>query len=330
MSEHFSEFDVIHHFFTTKSADRQVRLGVGDDAALISPTPGMTLAASTDTMVVGRHFFADAPPETLGHKILAVNLSDMAAMGAVPRWALMSVALPDNNIFWIESFIKGFNALAKRFQVSLVGGDTVKGKLTLTLTIIGEVPENKAILRSGAKVGDDIWVSGEIGSAALALAAMKNRQHLNGKDFRELRARLETPEPRVALGFALRDIASAALDISDGLTGDLAHILEQSRVGAELELAAIPCHRALKQLAQSDDVHERRLGVDCLLSGGDDYELCFTAHPEHRDALDQLSRYLRLPLTRIGSIQPPESGLTVLDFHGKKIEKPPKAFDHFA
>jgi thiamine-monophosphate kinase len=322
-----NEFELIRRFFNRPPADGTVRLGVGDDAAVVTPTPGHELLLAIDTMVEGRHFFADVPPATLGHKILAVNLSDMAAMGAAPRWALLSGALPDNDPDWLAAFSGGLFALAKRYDVSLVGGDTVRGTRSFTLAIAGEAPAGEALTRAGAQPNDDLWVPGTLGGAARALAAMQHQITLDPATLTVLRARLEMPEPRVALGLKLRSlsIAHAALDISDGLIGDLGHILKASGVGAEIELSRLPCHPALKALLNGA---ERPLALHCLLAGGDDYELCFATPPDARDTLIALSHELALPLTRIGVITA-TPGLAVLDEQHRPLPTLPTAYDHF-
>ncbi|MCL2310196.1 MAG: thiamine-phosphate kinase [Proteobacteria bacterium] len=320
-----NEFELIRRFFERPPADNAVRLGVGDDAAIVAPTPGHELLLAIDTMVEGRHFFADVPPATLGHKILAVNLSDMAAMGAAPRWALLSGALPDNDSDWLAAFSDGLFTLAKRHAVSLIGGDTVRGPRSFTIAIAGEAPAGEALTRAGAKPNDDLWVSGTLGDAALALAALQNQIVLDPTTLTALRAHLETPEPRVSLGLKLRRLAHAALDVSDGLIGDLEHILNASGVGAEIELSRLPCHPALKTLVRSA---ERPLALYCLLAGGDDYELCFTAPPDARDTLTSLSHELALPLTRIGIITT-TPGLTVFDEQYCPLPTLPAAYDHF-
>src|SRR6185295_9034372 len=218
-----NEFELIARFFTRPARAASVHLSVGDDAALIAPSPSCELAVSVDMLVGGRHFFADTDPEKLGHKTLAVNLSDMAAMGASPRWALLAGALPDSDATWLSAFARGFHALADAHGVDLVGGDTTRGPLALCVTIMGEVPTGSALLRSGAVVGDDVYVSGMLGDAALAVAAMTGRTRLPADALAAVRARLETPVPRIALGEALRGVATAALDVSDGLVGDLSH-----------------------------------------------------------------------------------------------------------
>lgn len=320
-----NEFELIERFFARPPRHGGVRVGVGDDAALLLPTPGCELAASVDMLVAGRHFLADADAAGLGHKSLAVNLSDMAAMGAQPRWALLAGALPEADAAWIGAFARGFFALADAFDVDLVGGDTTAGPLNLCVTILGEVPCGQALLRSGAREGDDIYVSGPLGDAALGLAALQGRTTLDDAAYAQARQRLDWPQPRVALGIALRGIASAALDVSDGLTGDLGHILERSHVGACVELDAIPRSPALAaKLAGA----ERQLALACLLAGGDDYELCFTAPVAQRQAIAALATTHRPAPVRIGSITGGRE-LVVVDAAGTRLVRLPRAFDHF-
>jgi thiamine-monophosphate kinase len=316
-----SEFELIDRFFRRPA--RHAVLGVGDDAALVAPRAGHELAVSVDMLVAGRHFFADVEPEALGHKTLAVNLSDMAAMGATPRWALLAGALPDADPTWLAAFARGFFALADAFEVDLIGGDTTRGPLNLCVTIIGEVPAGRALLRSAAHPGDAIYVSGELGNAALALAHHRGDIALAADDLARCEAALLRPMPRVALGEQLRGRASAAIDVSDGLVGDLGHILEASGAGATIEIARLPRSPALEHRLAGG---ERALAIECLLAGGDDYELCFTA-PAHAD-LEPLARKLDLRLTRIGTIEG-HAGLVVHDEHGRALEKLPPAFDHF-
>ncbi|RCS58538.1 thiamine-phosphate kinase [Parvibium lacunae] len=314
------EFDLIKRYFTRKV--RRARLGVGDDCALIAPMLDMDLAISTDMLVSGRHFFPFMDPRKLGHKALAVNLSDLAAMGAVPRYFTLSLALPKADDVWLESFSTGLFELAEAYSCELIGGDTTKGALTISITVIGESRRPFALLRSGAKAGDDIWVSGELGDAALALRFFQKKAKLSESEFTRVRQKLETPQPRISLGLALRPIASSAIDISDGLVGDLGHILTASGVGARIDVGAIPVSTALA--AQSGTLQYR-----CALAGGDDYELCFTASPERREAIDQLSLSLGLRLTRIGEIVP-EAGLMLLDKDGNPANFSLQAYDHFA
>jgi thiamine-monophosphate kinase len=319
-----NEFELIARHFTRGVRDPAVRLGVGDDAAIVAPAPGCELAISVDMLVEGRHFLADADPESLGHKTLAVNLSDLAAMGARPRWALLAGALPDADERWLEGFSRGLFALADRFDVTLIGGDTTRGPRNLCVTVIGELPAGAAITRAGARPGDDVWVSGALGDAMLALAALQGRTSLAAGGLASLRGRLERPEPRVALGERLRGVATAGLDVSDGLTGDLAHILDASHVGADLDLRAIPRSAALDAKLAS----ERDLALSCLLAGGDDFELCFTAPPSARESIGVIATKTRLPLSRIGAIREGQ-GLTVRDERGDALTALPHAFDHF-
>jgi thiamine-monophosphate kinase len=325
-----TEFELIDRFFRRPESStddaRGIVLGIGDDAALLAPTPGNQLAASVDMLVSGRHFFANVEPEALGHKVLAVNLSDMAAMGATPRWALLAGALPDADPQWLKGFARGFFALAAVHRVDLVGGDTTRGPLNLCVTLLGEVPAGKALLRSGALAGDSIWLSGALGDASLALAHHAGRVVLSADEAAACWNALLRPTPRVALGIQLRGLASAAIDVSDGLVGDLGHVLEASKVGAVLELAAIPRSKALdRQLASS----ARDIALQCLLAGGDDYELCFTAAPSHDPRVVALATQLGLALRRVGTIAA-EPGLVVKDSSGRPLAPLPRAYDHFA
>lgn len=326
MSAALSEFELIERFFARSTTDPAVRLGVGDDAAVVAVSPGCELVLAVDMMVEGRHFLPGTDPENLGHKILAVNLSDLAAMGATPRWALLAGALPESDPHWLDAFSRGLFALAQAHGVSLIGGDTTRGPRNLCLTIAGEVPAGTAITRHGAHPGDDIWVSGTLGDAMLALAALRQRTTLPVEELAIARARLERPSPRIALGVRLRGMASAALDVSDGLTGDLAHICERSKVGARIELNAIPRGAALDAKLKGA---ERAFALACLLAGGDDYELCFTAPNREREHVAALASELALPLSRIGKITS-ESGIVVRDEQRQPMATLPAAFDHFA
>jgi thiamine-monophosphate kinase len=318
-----SEFELIERYF--RRPVRSARLGIGDDAALLAPTPGCELVVSTDMLVEGRHFLAGAEPEALGHKTLAVNLSDLAAMGALPRWALLAGALPDADPAWLEAFARGLFALADAYGVELVGGDTTRGPRNLCVTILGEVPAGEALLRSGARSGDDVYVSGRLGDAALAVAQQRGRIALAPDELAQCERALSRPTPRVRLGERLRGLATAAIDISDGLTGDLGHILEASRVGGTVDLAAVPRSSVLeRRLAGA----ERALALECLLAGGDDYELCFAAPANAKARVRALGSELGIALTRIGTIDA-EPRLVVRDEHGRALE-PPRAFDHFA
>ncbi len=320
-----NEFELIARFFSRPARSPSVVLGVGDDAALLAPSAGHEIVVSVDMLVAGRHFLADADPAKLGHKTLAVNLSDLAAMGATPRWALLAGALPDSDPAWIAAFARGFYAEAEAYGVDLVGGDTTRGPLNLCVTILGEVPVGQALTRSGAAPGDDVYVSGPLGDAALAVAATLGRTTLAADALMACRARLDTPVPRIALGLALRGVASAAIDVSDGLSGDLGHILERSAVGAVIDLASIPRSPTLAAMLAGP---ERATGLACLLAGGDDYELCFTAPPDAATRIRHIAAEVALPLTRIGSITT-GSGLVVRDERGTPLPELPEAFDHF-
>ncbi len=289
-------------------------LGIGDDCALLRPNAGLELALTTDMLVEGRHFARDVEPRSLGHKSLAVNLSDLAAMGAAPRWALLAIGLPAADPAWLEKFAEGFFALAQRHGVALIGGDTTRASLrTISITAIGELPSGVGLYRSGAQAGDDIWVSGELGGAALALRR---------PDIAEAAQRLHWPEPRVELGERLRGLARSAIDLSDGLAGDLVHILERSHVAATVEYERIPRAAFFKTLGDAG------LERDCVLSGGDDYELAFTAAPAKRAAIESLGRELAVPLTRIGTTQTGEPRLVVRDARGAPIDHR-GGYDHF-
>lgn len=316
-----SEFDLIRDYFTRPA--RRTVLGVGDDAALIRVAPGHELAISTDMLLAERHFLTDDPPETLGHKALAVNLSDLAAMGATPRWCLLSLALPAADTLWLDAFAAGWFALAEQHAVSLIGGDTTRGPLAFSVTILGEVARGNALLRSGAKVKDEIWVSGQLGDAALALAHQQNRLQLNDEELACVLPRLHTPTPRVKLGQKLLGLAHSAIDISDGLLADLGHILTMSGVGAELHYEALPTSATLKpHLAHS-------IARAALLGGGDDYELCFTAPAAKHEEIVRVGRSARVQLSCVGTTTR-APGLRLLDAQGATMEIKEHGFDHFA
>ena len=320
------EFELIERFFTRAPRGADVMLGIGDDAALIAPAAGNDLVLTTDMLVAGRHFHHDVEAASLGHKTLAVNLSDLAAMGAKPRFALLACAFPGNDAGWLAGFAPGFLALAGQHGVDLIGGDTTRGPLNLCVTAIGEVPRGQALTRGGARPGDDIYVSGTLGDAALALAAIAGRVTLSADALAACRQRLELPEPRVALGLALRGLASAAIDVSDGLTGDLGHIVERSGVGVRIDVARLP---AAPWLAAMLGDGRRELALACLLAGGDDYELCFAASNAQRERIDALAREQGIALTRIGKVTD-EGGVVVRDESGVPLPALPRAYDHFA
>ncbi len=302
-----------------------VVLGVGDDCALLQPAPGHQLAISTDMLVEGRHFFADVDPEALGHKALAVNLSDLAAMGARPLGCTLALSLPQADDAWLAAFARGLFALADAHACPLVGGDTTRGPLNICITVFGEVRPGQALRRDAAQVGDDIYVSGRTGEARLALEWLLGtpwaRATVGPELPADLRVRLERPTPRLALGQALAGVAHAALDLSDGLTGDLGHILAASGVGADIALADLPVAPALITLHDA----ERHT---CLLSGGDDYELLFTAPVSARDVVQAAALASSTTVTRIGTVSA-TAGLRLLDSAGKAVAFCSKSFDHF-
>lgn len=313
-----AEFDIIATYFTRQA---QADVGIGDDAALIRVRAGYQLAVSADMSVAGTHFFAEIDPFAIGWKSMAVNVSDMAAMGAEPKWATLSIALPEVDAAWLQGFSEGLFACADAFGVSLIGGDTTRGPLNIAINIMGEVPHGEALRRNGAQVGDDIWVSGVLGGAALWLQHRLGKLAIHADELPMLAEAMHHPQPRVLLGLALRGIASAALDISDGLLSDLGHILKASQVGAVLDWGVVP-----KPVIQRSQVNPATLH-QAVLAGGDDYELCFTASPVHRQTLIALSAQLALPLTRIGQIKA-EDGLQVI-VEGQSMELPQKGYEHF-
>jgi thiamine-monophosphate kinase len=314
-----SEFELIKRFFTHRSANAV--LGVGDDAAIVRPSRGKELVVSTDMLVSGRHFMPDADPKRLGHKSLAVNLSDMAAMGATPRWVTLSLALPQIDPAWVGAFARGFMTLARKHHVDLIGGDTTRGPLAICVQIMGEVPRGKALRRDGARAGDDVWVSGRIGDAAIALEASRRRIPVPAGDRVRCQRRLDAPTPRVELGIALRGIARSAIDVSDGLLADLGHICERSQVSAEIDWKRVPVSSIARQ--------QPRL-MQTVLAGGDDYELCFTVPAAKRAAAMAAARKARVRVTRIGRIaRGLAARVRVLDGDGAEISITRAGFDHF-
>ena len=322
------EFDLIERYFARPA--KRSPLGNGDDCALLAPAPGMQLAVSSDMLVEGRHFLSTVAPERLGHKALAVNLSDLAACGAAPLAFTLALSLPTVDESWLAGFSRGLFALADAHACELVGGDTTRGPLNICITVFGEVPAGKALLRSGAMAGDDIWVSGTLGDARLALEAFRGTLALSAEVFEQARRRMEQPTPRVALGIALRGIASAAVDVSDGLIGDLGHILASSRIGATLDAdAASALVAANKHAPGTADLFAIDVLRTCALSGGDDYELVFTAPSFARDAVLQAGVVAATPVTRIGRIEA-EPGLRIVDARAAPVAQHFTSFDHFA
>lgn len=315
-----SEFDLIAKYF--KRPAIKADLGVGDDCALLRQVTGMQTAISTDMLVSGTHFFPDTDPEQLGHKALAVNLSDLAAMGATPTACTLAVAMQEPDEAWIAAFAKGILALADRYQCELIGGDTTRGPLNICITVFGQIPAGQALRRDGAKAGDDIWVSGTLGDARLALAHLRHELTLPEGQFHQVLPRLQKPMPRVGLGIALRNIAHAALDLSDGLLGDLGHILNASHAGAAINTSQLPVSAILQQ-------QDEKWRLQCTIGGGDDYELCFTAPVEKREQVLEAARLSDTPVTRIGSIES-QPGIRLYNADGLLVHTGIHSFDHFA
>jgi thiamine-monophosphate kinase len=316
-----SEFELIARYFTRPA--RTAALGVGDDCALLKPPTGLLLALTIDTLAEGTHFLPGTDPRRLGHKSLAVNLSDLAAMGADPRWFLLAIALPEADEPWIEAFAAGMFALAEAQGVELVGGDTTRGPRTITITAIGTLPPGYALRRDAAAAGDDVWLSGATGEAALGLAHLKGRVALAPQAAEACVARLEAPVPRVALGKRLRGVAAAAIDVSDGLLADLGHVAAQSKLAAEIEYEAVPRAVALTTCP------DRALADECLLAGGDDYELVFTASPDKRAEVEAAGQAVGVPVTRIGRMAAGAPAVRLLDRAGEPLPLVRLGFDHF-
>ena len=325
------EFELIERYF--KRPPQRAQVGVGDDCAIWMPTPGQALAISSDMLVEGRHFLSTVDAAALGHKALAVNLSDLAACGAAPCAFTLALSLPHVDETWLSGFAQGLWALADAHGCELIGGDTTRGPLTIAITVWGELPPGQALLRNAAQVGDDIYISGVVGQARMALEVFRGHLRLPSDAFERARARMERPTPRVALGQALRRVAHAAIDLSDGLLGDLGHILKASGVGADIDT------RWLAQAGDGDTAwpaHCPDLAalpwaqtLACGLTGGDDYELLFTAAPAQRAAVLAAAQTSATPVTRIGRITP--QGLRVLDPQGQGIDVSGlTSFDHFA
>lgn len=316
-----SEFELIRRYFARPA--RTAALGVGDDAALVKAPTGLMLAVTTDLLVEGTHFLPGADARRLGHKALAVNLSDLAAMGADPRWFLLALAVPDADEAWLGAFAEGMFALAEAHAVELVGGDTTRGLRTIGITAIGTLPPGYALRRDTATAGEELWLSGATGDAALGLAHARGRVVLDAEAARHCLARLETPEPRVALGKKLRGLAGAAIDVSDGLLADLGHVVDQSQVGAEVDYERLPRSVALRSCS------DRALADDCLLAGGDDYELLFTAPEARRAEVEAAGAAAGVEVTRIGRIVDGGAEVRLLDARRQPIEVTRRGYDHF-
>ncbi|MBV2234312.1 MAG: thiamine-phosphate kinase [Sterolibacterium sp.] len=325
-----SEFALIDRHF--KRPPRHSILGVGDDAAIVRPAPGMDIVMTTDMLIAGTHFLPDDMPFNLGWKTLAVNVSDLAAMGAQPRWALLGLALPTEKALddpWLAAYAEGLFDCAEAFGIDLIGGDTTRGPLTFSITLFGEISTNRALLRSNAQPDDDVWISGNPGLAALGLAQRQGRCQLPPALHDRCLDALDRPQPRLALGQALSQqaLAHAAIDVSDGLLADLGHILEQSQLAATLHFDRLPA------AALATDI-DRQLAANCLLAGGDDYELLFTASRTHHEKILALSKQLQLPLHCIGTVHTmldsPARQIRVLDADGQEIQCLRHGHDHFA
>jgi thiamine-monophosphate kinase len=322
------EFELIQRFFARPV--QRAALGTGDDCALLQPAAGMQLAISSDMLVEGRHFLSTVDPAKLGHKALAVNLSDLAACGATPLAFTLALALPRADEAFLAPFSQGLLALADAHGCELVGGDTTQGPLNICITVFGEVPAGQALLRSGAKAGDDLYVSGTLGDARLALEVFRGKLSVPQAVFDAARARMEQPTPRVALGQALRGVASSAIDLSDGLLGDLGHVLRASGVGARIDTAvAIDLIAAYAEPVRAAAGFDAEAALEFVLAGGDDYELAFTAPVSARAAVRAAARATQTPVTRIGAIEA-EPGLRLVGADGQLLTRRYASFDHFA
>ena len=327
------EFDLIRRYFARPApatAAASVPVGIGDDCAILQPTPGMQLAVSSDMLVEGRHFLSTVDPARLGHKALAVNLSDLAACGARPLGFTLALALPSAEEAWLEGFARGLFALADAHGCALVGGDTTRGPLNICITVFGEVPPGQALLRAGAKAGDELWVSGTLGDARLALEIFRGTVTAPGEVFEAARQRMEQPTPRVALGQALRGLATSAIDISDGLLGDLGHVLKASRVGVRIDTQVASTLIATTAYVQgSEGLFSVEKCLDFVLAGGDDYELAFTAPASAHAAVLAAGQHSGTQVTCIGRIEA-EPGVRLVNARGELLPNRYGSFDHFA
>lgn len=318
-----SEFELIRHYFAQLGKQRQwLSVGIGDDAAVITPEAGQQLLISVDTLNVGVHFPEQSSAYDIGYKALAVNLSDIAAMGGDPQWFTLAVSLPSADEAWLKLFCQGLAELVEQYQLCLVGGDTTRGPLSMTIQIAGKIPIGQALTRSGAQIGDDIYVTGFLGDAATGLLTCQNKLQADETDSHYFLEKLNKPLPRVMFGKGLRGLANACIDVSDGLAADLGHVIEASHVGAELMMADLPVSPNLRRMELSPTQLQ-----ELTLFGGDDYELCFTAATESHEAILHLAELNALPLTRIGKIIQ-EQGLFVIE-NEQRQTLPAKGFDHF-
>jgi thiamine-monophosphate kinase len=319
-----NEFELIRSYFACQGLAREdVIVSIGDDAAVVAPPPGTQQVLTTDMLVAGSHFFADADPRSVGHKALAVNLSDIAAMGATPAWFTLDLSLPSTDARWLQAFAGGLFELADQYRTQLVGGDTVRGPLAVAIQLCGVVPAGEALLRSGARPGDHVYVTGTLGDAALALSQRRGTLDLPEPERLQVMRRLDYPQPRVAAGEALRAVASSCIDVSDGLYADLGHVLEASRVGAQLVSDKIPLSSVYRRYS------DRFGGAELALSNGDDYELCFTVPPAKVSELLRMLPRCQCDVTHIGDIEA-QLGLRMLDANGRLDEPKLRGYDHFA
>jgi thiamine-monophosphate kinase len=319
-----NEFELIRRYFACQGLKREdVIVSIGDDAAVVAPSPGMQQVLTTDMLVAGSHFFADADPRSIGHKALAVNLSDIAAMGATPTWFTLNLSLPSAEPDWLRAFTRGLFELAEQYQTQLVGGDTVRGPLAVAIQLCGVVPVGKAMLRSGARAGDRIYVTGTLGDAALALSHRRGTLDLPEPERAQVMQRLDYPQPRVAAGEALRTLASSCIDVSDGLYADLVHVLEASHVGARLASEKIPLSSIYRRHSETIG------GAELALSNGDDYELCFTVPTANASELQRILPRCECDVTYIGDIEA-QPGLRMVDASGSIYEPKLRGYDHFA
>lgn len=318
-----SEFDIIKTYFATQTEHRSdVRIGIGDDAAVVQPPAGYELVITTDTLIAGVHFPESTLAYDIGFKSLAVNLSDLAAMGATPAWVTMALTLPEENKTWLKEFCDGFFTLANRHHIQLIGGDLTRGTLSITVQAMGFTPPQQALLRSQAKPGDLIYVTGTLGDAGLALGFLQQHIPLNTIFQPLVLQHLYRPEPRIAMGERLRSLASAAIDISDGLAADLGHILEKSEVGAILYVDQLPLSEALTQTLSAD------AAIALALTAGDDYELCFTLPPQKQIELEKQLSAISCSYTCIGEITQ-KQGLELIDKNGNKYHGTLLGYQHF-
>lgn len=319
-----NEFDLIRTFFASQGgAQDDIVVSIGDDAAVVNVPCGMQQVLTTDVLVAGTHFVADADPVGIGHKSLAVNLSDLAAMGATPKWFTLNLSLPEVNTDWLQGFCRGLFGLANQFSTALIGGDTVRGPLSIGIQAGGVVPAGTAMLRSGAKVGDRIYVTGTLGDAGVALLHQKGTLSLEAADFAAVQSRLDFPAPRVSEGLALRDCASSCIDISDGLLSDLGHIAAASRVGARIRLEQVPISAVYRKYL------EQPKGMDTAITAGDDYELCFTIPGPRQSDFEKLSTKWECGATYIGDIEK-KPGVHVVDRSGAEHKPNTGGYEHFA